>query len=241
MRDDRGRGRRPFREFRRPEDDPPGTSRLFIAVPVPDEIRGAIGRLMESVAGAPIGERLAGQPRWVGLEGLHITIRFLGATADERIDDVARAVAVAARGMAPYEIVLRGGGAFPDPARPRVLWVGIEAGSNELVELAGWIGEELQPAGWPPEERPLSAHLTLARTDGVPGADHAARRLIDAARDLDLRWTCDRVVLYKSLPGRGPARYQSLAEAPLTGEWVRGGAAPDCPPGPFLRPRRGCR
>jgi RNA 2',3'-cyclic 3'-phosphodiesterase len=218
VRDDRSRGRRSFREFRRPEDDAPGTSRLFIAVPVPDDVRSAIGALMESVAGAPIGERMAGRPRWVGLEGLHITLRFLGATADERIDHVARAVAAAAGGVAPCEIVLSGGGAFPDPARPRVLWVGIEAGSAELEELAGRIGEQLSPAGWPPEERPLSAHLTLARTDGVPGADEAARRLIDAARDLDLRWTCDRVVLYKSLPGRGPARYQSLAEAPLTGE-----------------------
>jgi RNA 2',3'-cyclic 3'-phosphodiesterase len=218
VRDDRSRGRRPFREFRRPEDDPPGTSRLFVAVPVPEDARGAIGRLMESVAGVPIGERTAGQPRWVGLEGLHITLRFLGATADERIDDVARAIAAAAGQAVPVEIVLRGGGAFPDPARPRVLWVGIEAGSTELAELARRIGEELRPVGWLPDERPLSVHLTLARTDGVPGAEHAARRLIEAARDLDLRWTCDRVVLYRSLLGRGPARYQSLAEAPLTGE-----------------------
>jgi RNA 2',3'-cyclic 3'-phosphodiesterase len=216
VRDDRYRGRRPFRDFHRQEDDPPGTSRLFVAVPVPDEVRDSIGKLMEVVAGGPIGERAPGQPRWVGLEGLHITVRFLGATPDERIDDVARAVEAAARGVPPYEIELRGGGAFPNPARPRVLWVGIEAGSPELVELARRLNVELQPAGWPPEERPLSAHLTLARTDGVTGADHAARTLIESARDLDLRWTCDRIVLYKSLLGRGPAHYQLLAEAPLT-------------------------
>jgi len=185
---------------------------------VPDEVRIAIGALMQNVAGAPIAERVAGQPRWVGIEGLHITLRFLGATPDERIEDVGKALGQAARGVAPYEIVLRGGGAFPDPARPRVLWVGIEAGSEDLADLAGRLGAQLRLLGWPLEERPLSAHLTLARTDGVPGADHAARRLIEAARDLDLRWTCDRLVLYKSLLGRGPARYQSLAEAALIGE-----------------------
>jgi RNA 2',3'-cyclic 3'-phosphodiesterase len=205
----------PRREFRRQEDDPPGTSRLFIAVPVPDDVREAIGKVMEAVAGGAVDERAPGRPRWVRVDGLHVTLRFLGATPDERIDDVSRALERAAQGFGSFDIELRGGGAFPDPARPRVLWVGIESGSRELGELAGRIGDELHPLGWTPEQRPLSAHLTLARTDGVPDADHAARRLMDEARDLDLRWTCDRLILYKSLVGRGPAHYQAISEANL--------------------------
>ncbi|HEX7496641.1 MAG TPA: 2'-5' RNA ligase family protein, partial [Candidatus Limnocylindrales bacterium] len=77
------------------------------------------------------------------------------------------------------------------------------------------LNDELVSLGWPSDDRPFQAHLTLARTDGVVGADEYARRLADAAKDVRLTWQADRLVLYKSLLGRGPARYQALAEVPL--------------------------
>jgi 2'-5' RNA ligase len=201
--------------FRRPEDDPPGTSRLFIAVPVADQVRAAIGALMEEVAGAPIDARAFGQPRWVRVDGLHVTLRFLGATADERQPAIADALMAASRGVAPFVITLNGGGAFPSPTRPRVLWIGIQAGAAELAGLARHLNDELRPLGWASEERPFQAHLTLARTDGVPGADERARRLMEAAKDLLLTWQADQLVLYRSILGRGPARYEALATAPF--------------------------
>jgi len=199
-------------------EDPPGTSRLFIAVPVADDVRAAVGELMAEVAGASIEERAFGQPRWVRVEGLHLTLRFLGATPDERQSEVVAAIGAAAGGMAPFAIALNGGGAFPNAYRPRVLWVGIDAGADELAGLAGRLNDELRPLGWPSDDRPFQGHLTLARTDGVAGADEYACRLMEAARDVRLTWLADRLVLYKSVPGRGPARYEALAEAPLRSE-----------------------
>jgi 2'-5' RNA ligase len=201
--------------FRLPEDDPPGTSRLFIAVPVADDVRAAVGDLMAGVARASIEERASGQPRWVRVEGLHLTLRFLGATLDERQHDVVAAVVAAAGGVAPFAIELNGGGAFPNAYRPRVLWIGIDAGVDELAGLARQLNDELRILGWPPDDRPFQGHLTLARTDGMAGADEYARRLVEAARNVRLTWQADRLVLYKSLLGRGPARYEALAEAPL--------------------------
>jgi len=201
--------------FRRPVDDPPGTSRLFIAVPVSDDVRAAVGELMARVAGASIEERAPGQPRWVRVDGLHVTLRFLGPTLDERRPEVAAAVGAAARGMAPFEIALNGGGAFPDAHRPRVLWIGIGAGADELAGLALRLNDELRSAGWPSEDRPLQGHLTLARTDGVVGADEYAQRLMETAGDVRFTWQADRLVLYKSVVGHGPTRYEALAETPL--------------------------
>ena len=210
---DRRRGVR-SRPFERPED-PPGTSRLFIAVPVADEVRREIGELMESVAGAPIEERSYGQPRWVRVEGLHVTLRFLGATPDERQAALGGAIAAAARGVAPFRVALSGGGAFPNPRYPRVLWIAIAQGAEQLSGLAGNLNGLLQPLGWEPEGRPFAPHLTLARTDGVARADEFAGRLIDLARDVRLEWQADRIVLYKSHLGHGPARYEVVAEAAL--------------------------
>jgi 2'-5' RNA ligase len=184
-------------------------------VPVADDVRAAVGDLMAGVARASIEERASGQPRWVRVEGLHLTLRFLGATLDERQRDVGAAVMAAAGGVAPFAIELNGGGAFPNAYRPRVLWIGVGAGSDELAGLARQLNDELRILGWPSDDRPFQGHLTLARTDGVAGADEYARRLVEAAREVRLTWQADRVVLYKSLLGRGPARYEALAEAPL--------------------------
>jgi 2'-5' RNA ligase len=204
------------RSFVRPQDDPPGTSRLFVAVPVEDDVRAGVARLMEQLAGAPIDVRAPGQPRWVGIHGLHLTLRFLGATPDARLAELSEAVAAASRGVAPFRVELNGGGAFPAPERPRVLWIGIGEGEASLVRLAGRLNDELQRLGWPRDDRPLQAHLTLARTDGVQGADEKARRLIELARDVRLSWQADRVVLYKSIVGHGPTHYEALATAELT-------------------------
>ena len=209
-----GGGRRPFM---RPPDDPPGTSRLFVAIPVADDVRDALGSLMEAVAGASIEERAFGQPRWVRVDGLHLTLRFLGATPDERQTELAAALSAAAQGVAPFPVALSGGGAFPNPLRPRVLWVGIGEGASQLAELAGRLDEQLRHLGWPPDGRPFAAHLTLARTDGVPGADEHAARLIDMARNLRLAWQADSLVLYKSHTGQGPSRYEALAQVSLSG------------------------
>ncbi len=188
-----------------------------MAVPVADDVRGEVRRLMEELAGAPIDERAPGQPRWVSVEGLHLTLRFLGATPDVRVQELAAAVATAAGDVAPFRIELSGGGAFPSPQRPRVLWIGIGAGTVELAALAWRMNGELERLGWPSEDRPLAPHLTLARTDGVPGSDERARRLIEMGRDLRLAWQAESLVLYKSHTGHGPSRYEALAQAPLSG------------------------
>jgi RNA 2',3'-cyclic 3'-phosphodiesterase len=209
------RGRRPFV---RPPDDPPGTSRLFVALPVADEVRAAVGELMTAVAGGSIEERSFGQPRWVRIDGLHVTMRFLGATPDEKQPALASALRAAAEGVDPFQIVLSGGGAFPNPTRPRVLWIGITEGADRVESLVGRLSVQLEPLGWPPDARPFTPHLTLARTDGVPGADERAKTLAALAYDVRLSWNADRIVLYKSILGRGPTRYEALAEAELTGK-----------------------
>jgi RNA 2',3'-cyclic 3'-phosphodiesterase len=205
------------REFVRPADDPPGTSRLFVAVPVADDVRDGIRGVMEKVAGGSIDERAFGQPRWVRVEGLHLTLRFLGATPDERQPALAEAISAVAVGVEPFSVALSGGGAFPDPRRPRVLWIGISEGADRLGDMAHRLDERLKPLGWPPESRPFAPHLTLARTDGVPGADERAQRLAEVAAGVSFRWRADRIVLYKSILGRGPARYEALATAELAG------------------------
>jgi 2'-5' RNA ligase len=73
----------------------------------------------------------------------------------------------------------------------------------------------VERAGWARDTRPFRPHLTLARSDGVAGAGETARILVDEAGGLDIRWLVDRLVLFESVTGGGPARYEPLLVVPF--------------------------
>ena len=190
--------------------------RLFVAVPLDEHAVRTVVALVERIRAdrerdAP-GER---DVRWVRMDGLHLTLRFLGPTPEADVGTVADAVRRAAEGRHPFEIRIDGGGSFPNPRRPRTLWLALTAGTPELTALAGAVDHELVAAGWPASERPFRAHLTVARSDGIASGADVARRLADAAAGLDLPSAADRLVLFESITGRGPATYAPLESVPL--------------------------
>ena len=196
----------------RPPLGPPGHPRLFVAIPIPEVVASRIGVLVDGVRtslGAD-GSRV----RWVQMEGLHVTLRFLGPTAPERVEAVADAVTKAATTIdGAFEVRIGGAGAFPDAVRPRALWLGIRSGAEAIGRLSGAVTAALAGDGWALDERPFRPHLTIARTDGVHAGADAGQRLVAAAAELDLAFDADRLVLYRSHLGRGPARYEALRTA----------------------------
>src|SRR5688572_33159348 len=99
--------------------------RLFVAAALPDDAAAAVRSIVDEVRAKPLPEG-ARDVRWVRLDGLHLTLRFLGPTSGDRIEPTAavvRAVAEAAHG--PVDVELGGAGVFPPHGRPRALWIGI--------------------------------------------------------------------------------------------------------------------
>jgi 2'-5' RNA ligase len=184
--------------------------RLFVAVPLPDDAATAIGHVVASVRSMPIpaGARDA---RWVRLDGLHLTLRFLGPTGAELLEPTMAAIdAVGHAARGPIAIELAGSGAFPAGRRPRTLWIGLARGAEELAELAAATETALADAGWQRDPRPFRAHLTLARTDASSAGQLLAERLAAAMSGRRLSCTIDRVGLFESVTGGGPARYVPL-------------------------------
>jgi 2'-5' RNA ligase len=201
------------RERTWPDANVPGR-RLFVAVPIPNDAESEIAAVVERVRadGVPGGGR---DVRWVRLDSLHITLRFLGPTAEDGVVPAAEATLAAATAIQPFDIAIGGAGAFPTAARPRALWLDIRDGVEQLAALAGTVDEELRAAGWELETKPFRAHLTLARADGVRAAAAIGARLVEVADDLDVRFRAERIGLFESVTGAGPARYDAIAVAAL--------------------------
>lgn len=213
----RGRfgGRGPGRDRWAAPVDEPGMLRLFFAVPVSDDARAKVAELIETVQGA-VGDGTA-RIRWVRVDGLHLTLRFLGPTPEDRRPPLEAAADAIAAGVEPFEVRLAGGGAFPSLARPRSLWVGVDRGADLLGHLADQLTAAAGECGLVLDTRPFAPHLTVGRTDGVRLGPTAALTLAEAAEALDVRFTVDRIVLFRSILGGGPARYEPLHEARLGG------------------------
>ena len=187
--------------------------RLFVAVPLPPGPLAACRALIDGVRAGPLGD----VPRWVHVENLHLTVRFLGETPPDLTPDAALAVRDAVTGTPAFDVVLAGAGSFPPERKPRALWLGIERGASELGALADALDPALEPLGWPRDDRPYRPHLTVARLDrsSISSSEAVADQLRGAAADWRTSFRADRVVLYRSHLGGGPPRYEPLVEVVL--------------------------
>lgn len=186
--------------------------RAFVAVNFPSRVKAVLGEIISELKKYPA------QARWVEAGGIHITLQFLGNIYSEQVPEVVAALKKCTGEVRPFNVSLSGAGVFPSPARPRVLWVGVEEGTGGLLALQQCVQASLAQLGFRPEEKRFVPHLTLARLKsglGFPALVEKAAELVAGARGLSA--PVNSVELMQSeLTPRG-ARYSVLASVPLWG------------------------
>jgi len=132
--------------------------RAFIAIELSDAVKDRLASLRDRL-------RPAEHPyvKWVAPEGVHLTLKFLGNIAQERVPQITEAMARVAHQASPFQIRIGGLGAFPNMRRPQVIWVAIEGEVEQLITLHRGIDQALIPLGFAPESRSFTPHLTLGR------------------------------------------------------------------------------
>lgn len=184
--------------------------RCFIAVGIPgavkEQLTGVMGRLKKS--GADV--------RWVPIENVHLTLKFLGATEEDIIADITDALYNRLSSYCPFCIRIDGVGCFPDTRRPRVIWAGI-VGSRELEGLAEDVDSEMVKLGYAAEDRAFSPHLTMGRVRSRKGIPDMMRILEGLQRVSIGNMEIVKVALMKSELSPAGAVYSSLAEIPFGG------------------------
>lgn len=178
--------------------------RLFVGIALPAAHQAIV---------AGLGPRLAalarGRASWTRAGNAHVTLKFLGDVPRERLPAVRQALSAVR--FAPFTLSLAGGGFFPGPARPRVVWTGIAEGAGACGALAAAVDAALAGIGFAPEARPFAAHMTLGRIrEPQVGGDWAGMLgLLE-----DVAWPAVAVtdfVLFASLPAPGGVRYEAAA------------------------------
>lgn len=182
--------------------------RLFVAIEPP------AGVLTELAAAIEPLQATMPDLRWTSRSAWHLTLAFLGDVDETVVPELTARLERAARRHPPQLLAIAGGGAFPSPARARVLWAGIRADSRALASLAASVAAGARRAGAPPpdEDRKYRPHLTLARCR-QPANVAALTEALAGFSTAD--WTARSVHLVRSQPGGREPRYEDVGEWPL--------------------------
>jgi 2'-5' RNA ligase len=174
--------------------------RLFIAIEIETAVREHIEKMrlrLRKEVSLPHGA-----VKWVEPENTHLTLIFLGETADNRVMEACRIVEETAAAHSAFELEMKGLGTFGKPAR--VAWVGITE-NPQLKTLQANLRTAFEQSGWPVENREFSGHLTLCRVKLPSAGDILSRKIESLSDEMFGTSFADSICVFEShLSGGGP-------------------------------------
>lgn len=184
--------------------------RVFCAVELPQEVRAQlqehIVRLRKEVPDAAAS--------WSRVENIHLTLKFFGNVALDRIPAISAAAARAVAELEPFKIGVGNTGVFPRPSRPQVLWIGVDDPLTKLSTLHDRLEKECATEGFPKEDRAYRPHLTIARLRRPDGARHLADTHLQMQfkpTDVDI----NELILFRSELSSKGSKYTAISRHQL--------------------------
>ncbi len=180
--------------------------RIFIAIPLPKEIKDALSVWVEQCKGD------LAFTKWVHPEDYHITVQFLGDTSPNRIKDIKENLEEIALGQKAIQLSVGKIGVFGRPANPRILWAGVDGELENLQSLQRRVTEGNRKLGYIPEDRSYSPHISLARKyreDRRLSADQLSGAPLEFGS-----WLADAIVVYRTRLNHSPM-YEEVARISL--------------------------
>ncbi|WP_436926362.1 RNA 2',3'-cyclic phosphodiesterase [Halosimplex amylolyticum] len=182
-------------------------------------------RLFVSVDLDGLAEEVAAvQDRFGGASGLnfvdpeqaHVTVKFLGDTETDRLDDLvdALAAAVADAGVDPFEAEFGGLGVFPSLDYISVVWAGTRSGGGELTRLHEAVEERTTAMGFDEEDHEFTPHVTLARMEHAGGKEQVQDVVREADPDVGTL-AVEELRLKESTLGPDAPTYETVERFPL--------------------------
>jgi 2'-5' RNA ligase len=185
--------------------------RTFIAIDPGKAIRDRLIALQEILA------RSGNEVKWVEKDNLHVTLLFLGEVDEREVVAVCQVVGNEVSKHQAFAMDVESAGCFPNPRRPRVLWVGVGEGAEPVRAVHDALeGPLLELGCYRREERRFTPHITLGRVKSDRPTDLLAQAL---ARQSTFKAGTTQVqeirVMSSELTSQGPV-YTVLSRAKLT-------------------------
>ena len=188
------------------------TWRVFCAIEIPQQIRQQISKQAELLRTALPDVRVS----WTKTDNIHLTLKFFGNVAQQRVLEVSAAASLAVEGLVPFPLRVEGAGSFPERGPARVLWIGINDSTEMLAMLQRKFDEECERIGFEREARAFHPHLTVARLRGPRGARALAgkhKQIGFEPADVEV----NRLVVFRSQLSPKGSIYSIISEHPLVG------------------------
>jgi RNA 2',3'-cyclic 3'-phosphodiesterase len=190
------------------------TLRTFFALELCEQARCVAGDLIHELCSRPHGD----QVRWVRPETLHVTLRFLGRTAQAHLPALLQHVASQLTAVPAFMLDLGEVKAFPSLRRPRVVALNLEP-EAPVLHLARAVDTGVVAAGFEPELRPFRGHVTLGRAQSAPRAGRSREGRIPSLEALAARkptpFAVREIVLFESKLGSKGSVYTPLQQIAL--------------------------
>jgi RNA 2',3'-cyclic 3'-phosphodiesterase len=187
--------------------------RSFIAIELPAEVKSGLKNVQGLLKSD--NPRTA---RWVDPDSIHLTLKFLGNVPADKISIITQSIQTAVQGISPFSLEVKGLGAFPGLTRPQVVWIGLTGGLADLQTLQKNLESLIAPLGFPTENRPFTAHLTLARLRDTATSlerQKLGELIAHTVPPAGLALKVDSISLMRSQLTPSGAVYTRLAEVPL--------------------------
>ena len=183
--------------------------RSFIAIEVPRLFQVRLGELQKEI------KQAEADVRWVHPANIHLTLKFLGTVNNEFLEKITAILGPLIAEWKPFAVRIRGLGCFPSIRNPRVLWVGIDQGKEEVISLQGAIEGRAAEAAFAKETRPFQPHLTLGRIQSPRRRDPLAQA-VENLKEAEVGiFRASEVFLFKSELRPSGAVYTKLKTFPM--------------------------
>jgi 2'-5' RNA ligase len=170
--------------------------RAFLGVPIPDDLKPKIARIQDKFDYFDI--------KFVEKENLHFNLRFFRYIEEEKIDKLRELLEKVCSQFEPFEIGIRGVGAFPSKNYVRVVWMGVKKGYQTFKNLAEMVGKAVESLGFEKDSQ-FVPHLTLGRVRSGRNKNELLV-LLRKLEEVEIgKMKIDKLVLFQSkLSPKGP-------------------------------------
>ena len=183
--------------------------RCFIAIEIPEPIQNQLVRIQGTL------RKQISKASWVKPGNIHLTLKFLGDVDPGDLEPIRNAVEGVTNRQHSFSLHIGGVGAFPNLARPRVIWAGVNFGAERVSTLAQDINLALSNRGFSLDTKKFNPHLTIARLKEKIDLRPYANEYRQYGRIHGAEMTVDTISLIQSQLHSKGAIYSTLQSYPL--------------------------